>query len=402
MSYAFDWAGLATPELADELIAAAGAAYDDAGRGAIRQQLAAIFRASGGPPYAERAWSATEQSAAARRLIGDAVRHSLRRHGASRPAVPAYRRGAADHALYDERLEAVPLRHANLASAAELEALPALGPTLAARIVREREASGEFASGGDLQRRVAGLGPDTWARLRDELSLLPAGVASRALGADADLATDLGRVLGLVDAASPGQRLEHALRLVLADTHADPHPALRHGLLRPLASLVPPAASGTPATVGLLADGAYYQRLPGLLLAAERSIAIALFHAALPTPRHPTRKLLDALVEMHSRGVAVRVLLDRDRPQDPYRSTAINQAAADFLRAAGVPCRSDAADRLLHSKLVLIDERLAIVGSHNWSAGSYFAMDDLSLVVGSEAVAAQALVRFEALWTAAS
>lgn len=52
----------------------------------------------------------------------------------------------------------------NLASAEELQLLPRIGPTLAARIVEERERGGPFRSLGDLAR-VRGIGPRTVERL---------------------------------------------------------------------------------------------------------------------------------------------------------------------------------------------------------------------------------------------
>ena len=47
---------------------------------------------------------------------------------------------------------------------ADLEALPGIGPALAAAIVAERERSGDFASVADLTR-VRGIGPRTVERL---------------------------------------------------------------------------------------------------------------------------------------------------------------------------------------------------------------------------------------------
>jgi competence protein ComEA len=53
----------------------------------------------------------------------------------------------------------------NAAPAAEIEALPGVGPVLAARIVAER-ARGPFASPEDLAR-VPGVGPGTIERVRE-------------------------------------------------------------------------------------------------------------------------------------------------------------------------------------------------------------------------------------------
>lgn len=52
----------------------------------------------------------------------------------------------------------------NTASAAELDLLPSIGPTLAARIIADREANGPFGSLDDLDR-VPGIGPKTVAKL---------------------------------------------------------------------------------------------------------------------------------------------------------------------------------------------------------------------------------------------
>lgn len=58
----------------------------------------------------------------------------------------------------------------NRASAAELEALPGVGPALAQRIVAYREANGPFASADDLEA-VSGIGARTLERLRPFVSV---------------------------------------------------------------------------------------------------------------------------------------------------------------------------------------------------------------------------------------
>lgn len=54
----------------------------------------------------------------------------------------------------------------NTASAADLQLLPRIGPTLARRIVEEREAHGPYGSLDELASRVRGVGPRTVAGLR--------------------------------------------------------------------------------------------------------------------------------------------------------------------------------------------------------------------------------------------
>ncbi len=63
----------------------------------------------------------------------------------------------------------------NAASAADLELLPGIGPTLAARVVEDRAASGPFGSVEELTR-VRGIGPRTLERLRPHVTVATPGV----------------------------------------------------------------------------------------------------------------------------------------------------------------------------------------------------------------------------------
>lgn len=58
----------------------------------------------------------------------------------------------------------------NQADAAALEDLPGIGPVLAERIVKDREAHGPFASVEDLDR-VSGVGPAVLERVRDYVTV---------------------------------------------------------------------------------------------------------------------------------------------------------------------------------------------------------------------------------------
>lgn len=106
-------------------------------------------------------------------LVG--LAHGYGTLGADAPAAPTEAAPAAppdagpppDGGLSREQirrlLEERPM-DVNRATEAELEVLPRIGPTLAGRIVEERERGGPFASTGDLQR-VRGIGPRTVEQL---------------------------------------------------------------------------------------------------------------------------------------------------------------------------------------------------------------------------------------------
>jgi competence protein ComEA len=83
---------------------------------------------------------------------------------ASTPAVPPAEAAASPAAARPVEL--------NTATAAELEALPGIGPSLAARVVAWRAKNGPFRSVEDLEK-VPGIGPATATRLRPLVRATP-------------------------------------------------------------------------------------------------------------------------------------------------------------------------------------------------------------------------------------
>lgn len=72
--------------------------------------------------------------------------------------------------------------------------------------------------------------------------------------------------------------------------------------------------------------------------------------------------------------------------------------ALRLIEEAGVPVRMDRANQRLHSRFVVIDAATVVPCSHNWSAGSSFDFDDLTLVLASTPLATALRQRFEGLW----
>lgn len=68
----------------------------------------------------------------------------------------------------------------------------------------------------------------------------------------------------------------------------------------------------------------------------------------------------DALVHAHQRGVQVRVALDRENLDDP-----VEARFAGTLEAVGIPIAWEQSTAFLHSKFILVDQRIAWTGSWN-------------------------------------
>lgn len=140
--------------------------------------------------------------------------------------------------------------------------------------------------------------------------------------------------------------------------------------------------------VELLRDTDYVAGLKSLMDRATKSITIAVSIIVWDGTRtHPVAQLIDALRDAMDRGVRVEI----------YNNVSGIRAAAGvglqvketLARLAALGTRVVAADGgpMFHAKFVLIDERVTVIGSHNWSGKSLTSTAELSAVCESEALA---------------
>jgi hypothetical protein len=149
------------------------------------------------------------------------------------------------------------------------------------------------------------------------------------------------------------------------------------GAVLVVALLVVAPVFGGDAAEGTIEDisrKAYLPAVQAALNAATGSVDVAMFQIRVrenSSSRQPVRKLVDALVDAHRRGVRVRVVLDRSaRYQDGKRLSGLaadNDSAAQLLQAAGVDVGFGSPGRLMHQKVIIIDDEVVITGSHNWT-----------------------------------
>ncbi len=152
----------------------------------------------------------------------------------------------------------------------------------------------------------------------------------------------------------------------------------------------------------VLRDSQYYEGAHKILTEATQELSLMVFLATAASgsaDRPGPLGLIEALEAAAARGVRVRVILDRDDPSKPYKSYLINKSLATRLRSGNVDVRFDAQDTLLHSKVLVADRRVVVVGSHNWTYAGMNATHDLSLVLQSEVIATDFANKFESLWS---
>lgn len=152
-------------------------------------------------------------------------------------------------------------------------------------------------------------------------------------------------------------------------------------------------ARGADLPVRTANDQVYLSRLWALLEGAQRSVdVVALtFHGNRPL----IRLLQDRLVALAAAGVRVRILMDgREEWSRPE-----NEATRDRLgKLPNVRVKLASTAKTLHTKLVVVDGRRALVGSSNLTDNSLLNNAEANVLVDDEATAAAFGAYVDLLW----
>ena len=125
-----------------------------------------------------------------------------------------------------------------------------------------------------------------------------------------------------------------------------------------------------------------------LIDSARQSVLVAVFSFT-------SNPLADALIRAHRRGVEVRVVIEMEQAN-------VRGSEYERLRSAGVAVRLDGNSDLMHHKFMVVDGRVVVTGSYNWSAAAEDRNDENVVVIYGEEIAALYSREFERVWARAS
>ena len=166
------------------------------------------------------------------------------------------------------------------------------------------------------------------------------------------------------------------------------------------------AKSDSPSGVEVLAGTNYAKRVEELILSAKSKVWVALYVASYQADRGNAleNKLFNALAKVHSKGVDVRVVLDRGLEWDSAKAQLSkersdkNDAAFEFLKSKGISVRWDSFEQIMHAKFVVVDESYAVLGSHNWTYSALSKNVELSVLLSRESDCQPVAKVFKELW----
>ncbi|XP_049632909.1 mitochondrial cardiolipin hydrolase [Suncus etruscus] len=125
-------------------------------------------------------------------------------------------------------------------------------------------------------------------------------------------------------------------------------------------------------------------RLLRALLEAKATLELCLFAFSSP-------QLGRAVQLLHQRGVRVRVITDCDY-------MALNGSQIGLLRKAGIQVRHDQDLGYMHHKFAIVDKKLLITGSLNWTTQAIQNNRENVLIMEDEEYVKLFLKEFERIW----
>jgi len=110
------------------------------------------------------------------------------------------------------------------------------------------------------------------------------------------------------------------------------------------------------------------QDLRRKIRSAHTSLRIALF-----TFTHPA--LVDEVIAAHHRGIQVSVVVDL------HSGLGASKDAIEKIKRAGIKVYMSQGIQLLHHKFILIDDRMLVTGSANWTKAAFYKNSDCILIL---------------------
>ncbi len=91
-------------------------------------------------------------------------------------------------------------------------------------------------------------------------------------------------------------------------------------------------------------------------------------------------------------------IVDRSRHGVQCRAITNFNSNFDLLKSLGIKVKKYSSRKTLHSKLIIIDGKFAIIGSHNYTMGAFNINHELSIMIDQPAFISRLEQYFTNLW----
>ena len=145
-----------------------------------------------------------------------------------------------------------------------------------------------------------------------------------------------------------------------------------------------------PGQIRILPDKEYYDTLTSLIQHARHRIDLAMFvFKTTKSPKNRPALLVNELIRARAKRVEVNVVLEKSGYADNINKE--NEKVAKKLRKKGIKVRLDDPKTTSHVKMVVVDNRYCLVGSHNLTHSALAFNNEFSLLIDSTVLAGEML-----------
>jgi phosphatidylserine/phosphatidylglycerophosphate/cardiolipin synthase-like enzyme len=139
--------------------------------------------------------------------------------------------------------------------------------------------------------------------------------------------------------------------------------------------------------VQVVLDAQYFEVAKKTIQEAKHSIQIMMFEMGYydEYPMALSNLLVRELINAEKRGVKVEVILEVKEGED--RTTERNRQTGKILSEGGVQVIYDSPSKTTHAKLMVVDGKLSLLGSTNWTYYALTNNNEASVLVRSKEVA---------------
>ena len=150
-------------------------------------------------------------------------------------------------------------------------------------------------------------------------------------------------------------------------------------------------------SITMLENRAYYLALKEAINGAKKEITLSYFRFKTKgqVANYPD-VVMEGLISAAKRGVNVVLLLDQNKDINDITSKE-NRETMGRLNRTGVQVYLDSPETTTHTKMTVIDGRYTFIGSHNLTQSALKYNNEISLMIESPHVAAEALAYIKSL-----
>jgi phosphatidylserine/phosphatidylglycerophosphate/cardiolipin synthase-like enzyme len=147
-----------------------------------------------------------------------------------------------------------------------------------------------------------------------------------------------------------------------------------------LVALLLCAFIGACAAPPVQTDTVYFSPRGGCTVAIVRNLDAARESVLVQAYSFTSQPIAEALVKAHRRGVNVQVILDKSQRKEKH-------SVARLLNGAGIPIFFDDKYAIAHNKVMVIDGRVVITGSFNFTKAAEESNAENLVVIEDEEIA---------------